>query len=75
MRIVIATGLFAVALATVPVLRAQSGVFPGNLKAGIERLPEGAGKDTLTRLCTQCHSAEQIANTKRTARQRKALAE
>jgi hypothetical protein len=74
-RIIVATGLFAVVLVSVPVLRAQSGVFPGNLRAGIERLPEGTGKDTLARLCTQCHSVEQIVNTKRTARQWKALAE
>jgi hypothetical protein len=74
-RIVVSMAFCAVVLASVPVVRAQSGVFPGNLKAGVERLPEGAGKDALARLCTQCHSAEQIVNTRRTARQWKALAE
>ena len=46
MRSVVAAGIVAGVLASVPA-RAQPGVFPGNLKAGIERLPEGAGKDTV----------------------------
>src|SRR5262245_4088215 len=46
-----------------------------NSSAGASALPEAAGKDVVVRVCSQCHNLERIANTKRTARQWKAMAE